>query len=113
MTNSCEMSVNRGSHCDVGTETCSVAVMTDLDLLGPCEPGTSVILEGIVWSESNNELGCIHVKYSASESEAYLYGCSFFYYSSNPICQYSIVITAVIVDEASHSPHCIFQCMTL
>lgn len=42
------------SHHDIATETCSVGVTTDPDCLGPCEPGTSVILEGIVWSESNN-----------------------------------------------------------
>ena len=39
---------------DVGTETCSVAIATDPDCLGPCEPGTSVILEGIVWNETEN-----------------------------------------------------------
>ena len=39
---------------DVATETCHVGVMTDPESLGPCEPGTSVVLEGIVWSESNN-----------------------------------------------------------
>ena len=42
------------SKCDAGTVTCNVGVMTDPDCLGPCEPGTSIVLEGIVWSESNN-----------------------------------------------------------
>ena len=30
------------------------STLTDPDCLGPCEPGTSVILEGLVWAESNN-----------------------------------------------------------
>jgi len=30
------------------------STITDPDCLGPCEPGTSVILEGLVWAESNN-----------------------------------------------------------
>lgn len=39
---------------DVTTDTSSVYVMTDPDCLGPCEPGTSVVLEGIVWQETEN-----------------------------------------------------------
>ena len=30
------------------------STLTDPDCLGPCEPGTSVTLEGLVWAESNN-----------------------------------------------------------
>ena len=26
--------------------------MTDQDMLGPCEPGTAINLDGIVWNES-------------------------------------------------------------
>ncbi len=33
--------------------TCiSVGTITEPDCLGPCEPGTSVMLEGIVWQET-------------------------------------------------------------
>ena len=39
---------------DVGIETAHVGVITDPDCLGPCEPGTSVVLEGIVWNETEN-----------------------------------------------------------
>ena len=39
---------------DIGTETSNVSVATDPDCLGPCEPGTSVVLEGIVWNETEN-----------------------------------------------------------
>lgn len=44
----------RALQCDVPVASCDANVMTDMDLLGPCEPGTSVVLEGIVWTESNN-----------------------------------------------------------
>ena len=39
---------------DAATSTCDVGVATDPDCLGPCEPGTSVTLEGIVWHETEN-----------------------------------------------------------
>lgn len=38
----------------VGTDTCSVATETEPDCLGPCEPGTHVNLDGIVWQETEN-----------------------------------------------------------
>lgn len=37
------------------TDVCigtSVGTITEPDCLGPCEPGTSVTLEGIVWHET-------------------------------------------------------------
>ena len=42
---------------DVATDTHDVAVVTDPDCLGPCEPGTQVKLGGIVWHESENGNG--------------------------------------------------------
>ncbi len=39
---------------EASTETCSVGVATDPDCLGPCEPGSSVTLEGIIWQETDN-----------------------------------------------------------
>lgn len=54
----CSLGATQGpaarSTTDSSTSTCHVSVMTDPDCLGPCEPGTSIALEGIVWSESNN-----------------------------------------------------------
>ena len=49
----------KGANCgtethSVGVGTNSVAVATDPDCLGPCEPGTHVMLEGIVWNETEN-----------------------------------------------------------
>ena len=43
------------SQRSVGTITCTsdIGVMTEPDALGPCEPGTSVHLDGIVWHETN------------------------------------------------------------
>lgn len=32
----------------------NAAVLTDPECLGPCDPGSSVVLEGIVWNESRN-----------------------------------------------------------
>lgn len=36
----------------VGVNTCEIGVVTEPECLGPCEPGTSVNLEGIVWHET-------------------------------------------------------------
>ena len=44
----------------VGTDTCSVATETEPDCLGPCEPGTHVNLDGIVWQETENGREKIH-----------------------------------------------------
>ena len=56
----------RGPMLDVGVDTGSGGVisegisekdkmvMTEPDLLGPCDPGTSVQLQGIVWQETEN-----------------------------------------------------------
>ena len=46
----------------VGTGV-TVGTNTDPDTLGPCEPGTSVMLEGIVWHETKSgEAGARYVK---------------------------------------------------
>ena len=37
---------------DTGTST-DAATLTEPDALGPCEPGTAVNLEGIVWHETD------------------------------------------------------------
>ena len=37
---------------DVGTAT-DVSTLTEPEMLGPCEPGTAVNLEGIVWHETD------------------------------------------------------------
>ncbi|GBP17507.1 Zinc finger protein 608 [Eumeta japonica] len=49
-----------GSNIEETAEVCvgtSVGTITEPDCLGPCEPGTSVTLEGIVWHETEGALG--------------------------------------------------------
>lgn len=40
------------SRADASVGTCSASTMTEPECLGPCEPGTAVTLEGIVWHET-------------------------------------------------------------
>ncbi|XP_043916715.1 zinc finger protein 608 isoform X2 [Protopterus annectens] len=45
----------------VGVNTCDVGVVTEPECLGPCEPGTSVNLEGIVWHETEEGVLVVNV----------------------------------------------------
>ncbi|KAL4228171.1 hypothetical protein ACF0H5_013605 [Mactra antiquata] len=54
-------SLSSMSSHDASTDTHDVAVVTDPDCLGPCEPGTQVTLEGIVWHESENGVLVVNV----------------------------------------------------
>ncbi|XP_043933427.1 zinc finger protein 609 isoform X2 [Protopterus annectens] len=45
----------------VGVNTCDVALVTEPECLGPCEPGTSVNLEGIVWQETEDGMLVVNV----------------------------------------------------
>ncbi|XP_071437495.1 zinc finger protein 608 isoform X2 [Pithys albifrons albifrons] len=45
----------------VGVNTCEVGVLTEPECLGPCEPGTSVNLEGIVWHETEEGVLVVNV----------------------------------------------------
>lgn len=49
----------------VAVNTADVALATEPECLGPCEPGTSVNLEGIVWQETED---------GAKAVELYLWG---------------------------------------
>ncbi|XP_076804956.1 uncharacterized protein LOC143448908 isoform X2 [Clavelina lepadiformis] len=51
------------SHRSVGTvtSTSDIGVMTETDALGPCEPGTSVHLDGIVWHETDTGVLVVNV----------------------------------------------------
>ena len=42
----------------VASNTTDMALATEPECLGPCEPGTSVNLEGIVWQETEDGKGC-------------------------------------------------------
>ena len=48
----------------VGVNTCDVALATEPECLGPCEPGTSVNLEGIVWQETEDGKYCMWLVFS-------------------------------------------------
>ncbi|XP_077200549.1 zinc finger protein 608 isoform X2 [Paroedura picta] len=45
----------------VGINTCDVGIVTEPECLGPCEPGTSVNLEGIVWHETEEGVLVVNV----------------------------------------------------
>lgn len=39
---------------EVAVDASHIGTITEPECLGPCEPGTSVTLEGIVWNETEN-----------------------------------------------------------
>ncbi|CAL8403888.1 unnamed protein product [Boreogadus saida] len=45
----------------VAVNTSDVALATEPECLGPCEPGTSVNLEGIVWQETEDGMLVVNV----------------------------------------------------
>ncbi|CAF0756329.1 unnamed protein product, partial [Didymodactylos carnosus] len=46
---------------DASVETASIGVVTEPDNLGPCSPGTTVVLEGIVWNETDSGVLVVNV----------------------------------------------------
>jgi hypothetical protein len=71
-TNSCTLAVARQlpETRDVSVDACHVGVVTDPDCLGPCEPGTTVTLEGIVWNETENGEALFKFIFCALDSDA-------------------------------------------
>ncbi|XP_039629401.1 zinc finger protein 609-like [Polypterus senegalus] len=59
ITSSCEQIMVRTR--SVAVNTSDVALATDPECLGPCEPGTSVNLEGIVWQETEDGMLVVNV----------------------------------------------------
>uniref|UniRef100_UPI00398E9A87 zinc finger protein 609-like isoform X2 n=1 Tax=Pristiophorus japonicus TaxID=55135 RepID=UPI00398E9A87 len=45
----------------IAVNTCDVGLATEPECLGPCEPGTSVNLEGIVWQETEDGVLVVNV----------------------------------------------------
>lgn len=64
-----------GSRRDVCVGT-SVATITDPDCLGPCEPGTSVMLEGIVWHETEGGVLVVNVTWRGKTYVGTLLDCT-------------------------------------
>lgn len=59
----------------VGTST-SVSTITEPDCLGPCEPGTSVTLEGIVWQETEGGVLVVNVTWRGKTYVGTLLDCT-------------------------------------
>lgn len=57
----------------VGT---SVGTITEPDCLGPCEPGTSVTLEGIVWHETEGGVLVVNVTWRGKTYVGTLIDCT-------------------------------------
>ncbi|XP_067122655.1 zinc finger protein 608-like isoform X1 [Centruroides vittatus] len=60
---------------DAGTST-SVGTITEPECLGPCEPGTSVTLEGIVWQETEGGVLVVNVTWRGKTYVGTLLDCT-------------------------------------
>lgn len=60
---------------ECGTST-SVGTITEPDCLGPCEPGTSVSLEGIVWQETEGGILVVNVTWRGKTYVGALLDCT-------------------------------------
>ena len=49
-----------------------MANVTEPENLGPCEPGTQVCLEGIVWQETNNGMRLVVLLIDTSAVECHV-----------------------------------------
>uniref|UniRef100_A0A8D0FCR6 C2H2-type domain-containing protein n=1 Tax=Strix occidentalis caurina TaxID=311401 RepID=A0A8D0FCR6_STROC len=60
----------------LGVNTCEVGVITESECLGPCEPGTSVNLEGIVWHETEEGVLVVNVTWRNKSYVGTLLDCT-------------------------------------
>lgn len=60
---------------ECGTST-SIGTITEPDCLGPCEPGTSVTLEGIVWQETEGGILVVNVTWRGKTYVGALLDCT-------------------------------------
>ncbi|CRL00017.1 CLUMA_CG013305, isoform A [Clunio marinus] len=65
----------KGSMVDVCVGT-SIGTITEPDCLGPCEPGTSVTLEGIVWHETEGGVLAVNVTWRGKTYVGTLIDCT-------------------------------------
>ncbi|UJR22784.1 hypothetical protein I4U23_025816 [Adineta vaga] len=56
-----DLNQSSSTKVDASVETVSIGLATEPDQLGPCEPGTSVVLEGIVWNETDSGVLVVNV----------------------------------------------------
>lgn len=69
------MKVNATTVADACVGT-SVGTITEPDCLGPCEPGTSVTLEGIVWHETEGGVLVVNVTWRGKTYVGTLLDCT-------------------------------------
>lgn len=60
---------------ECGTST-SIGTITEPDCLGPCEPGTSVTLEGIVWQETESGILVVNITWRGKTYVGALLDCT-------------------------------------
>uniref|UniRef100_S4RQE7 Zinc finger protein 608 n=1 Tax=Petromyzon marinus TaxID=7757 RepID=S4RQE7_PETMA len=60
----------------VGVSTCEAASVTEPDCLGPCEPGTCINLEGIVWHETETGMLVVNVTWRNKSYVGTLLDCT-------------------------------------
>lgn len=72
-TNDVDQSISSTKEC--GTST-SIGTITEPDCLGPCEPGTSVTLEGIVWQETEGGILVVNVTWRGKTYVGALLDCT-------------------------------------
>lgn len=65
-----------GARVDVGVGTCCASTMTEPECLGPCEPGTAVTLEGIVWHETEGGVLVVNVTWRGKTYVGTLMDCT-------------------------------------
>ncbi|RWS15772.1 zinc finger protein 608-like protein, partial [Dinothrombium tinctorium] len=58
------------------TSTSTVGTLTEPDCLGPCEPGTSVSLEGIVWQETERGVLVVNITWRGKTYVGTLLDCT-------------------------------------
>lgn len=68
-------SSNISSKKECGTST-SIGTITEPECLGPCEPGTSVTLEGIVWQETEGGILVVNVTWRGKTYVGALLDCT-------------------------------------
>lgn len=75
MTKPSQSSSSISSTKECGTST-SVGTITEPECLGPCEPGTSVTLEGIVWQETDGGILVVNVTWRGKTYVGALLDCT-------------------------------------
>ncbi|XP_071845693.1 uncharacterized protein [Apostichopus japonicus] len=68
--------LDKSSSCSIGVDTMDMGTITEPESLGPCEPGTAVTLEGIVWHENDQGVLVVNVTWRNKTYVGTLLDCS-------------------------------------